>query len=81
MTKSSRRICHARRNPEISKSPLTATITTAPRVAAGRFLNSGVRKSNVSPTKTAATIPLICVCAPASLADAVREKLPSTGNA
>ncbi len=66
ITKSSCRICQARRNPEISKSPLTATITTAPRVAAGRFLKSGVKKSNVSPTATAATAPLSCVRAPAS---------------
>jgi hypothetical protein len=70
-----------RRSASTSTRPATATITTAPRVAWGRFSNSGVRNSRVSTTTPAVTTPATWLRTPVSRLTAVWDSPPPAGKA
>ena len=57
---------------------MTAAITTAASVAAGRSSKSPVRKSSATTVKPAASSPDTCVRAPEEALTAVLDRLPLT---
>ncbi len=61
-----------------STSFVTAAITTAARVASGRFANRPVRNSRVSTVSAATTMPESCDTAPAETLTAVFDRDPLT---